>query len=350
MYMKTKTIAVCTPQIPFVYGGGESLVNALVSQLRRKGYQTELIQIPFAFYPKRHLVLNALCWRMIPLATFAGNGIDVVIATRFPSYVINHPNKIVWLVHQHRGAYDLFGSEHSDFRDDEEGRYYAQLIRRIDDLTLREARKIFTISENVSNRLKRYNNIDGECLHIPLISELDIHHTRYGDYVVYVSRLTRVKRADLFIRSMAYAPEPLKGVIVGEGPELDDLILLAKELGLHHRIEFKGYVSPDRLSELYADALAVFFPPLDEDYGLVTVEAFTARKPVISCVDSGGPLEFVKDGESGFVCNVDPRELGERMWTLCEDRALCKRLGEQGYDRVKEITWDRTISELEAWF
>ena len=85
---------------------------------------------------------------------------------------------------------------------------------------------------------------------------------------------------------------------------------------------FLGTVDDDQLIQLYKDALAVVYPPFDEDFGYVTLEAFLSRKPVITCTDSGGPNEFVVDGVNGFVCEPAPAALAAAINRLADDRRL----------------------------
>ena len=100
------------------------------------------------------------------------------------------------------------------------------------------------------------------------------------------------------------------------------------------------------LIELYARALAVVYPPFDEDFGYVTLEAFLARKPVITCTDSGGPNEFVVDGVNGFVCAPNPGELAAAINRLAADRPQAAALGDAGHDVAAAITWDGVIEKL----
>ena len=122
--------------------------------------------------------------------------------------------------------------------------------------------------------------------------------------------------------------------------------MIAEECGLDGRVEFLGQVTDETLLELYAGALAVVFVPYDEDYGLVTLEAFLARKPVVTATDSGGTLEFVKDGVSGIVCDPKAEAIAAALNRLVADRRLAAVLGEGGYERARTITWDNVIEKL----
>ena len=158
-----------------------------------------------------------------------------------------------------------------------------------------------------------------------------------------------MKRFDLLLRAVAAAKAPVRCVIAGDGPDRDRLLRLAQELGIAGRVELPGRITDERLIELYAGALAVFYAPFDEDYGYVTVEAFQSRRPVLTTTDSGGVLEFVSDGVNGFVSAPGAhREMGARIDRLAGDRALARRLGAAGAERVAEIHWDGVVERLLA--
>jgi glycosyltransferase involved in cell wall biosynthesis len=134
--------------------------------------------------------------------------------------------------------------------------------------------------------------------------------------------------------------------IAGSGPLAEELRKQIVGLGVEDRVELLGFVSADALVELYSGCRAAYYAPLNEDYGYVTVEAFLSRKPVLTTTDAGGPLEFVSDDETGVVTAPDPESIADgidRLWALPEARL--REMGEAGYQRVEDITWDR-VSDL----
>jgi glycosyltransferase involved in cell wall biosynthesis len=158
-----------------------------------------------------------------------------------------------------------------------------------------------------------------------------------------------MKRFDLLLRALAARRRPWRAVIAGEGPDRARLAALAVELGVADRVEWPGRVDDRRLVELYARALAVFYAPFDEDYGYVTLEAFRSERPVVTTADAGGVLEFVRDGENGFVCAPGAeREIAARFDRLFDERGEALRLGRAGAERVAAIGWDRVVERLLA--
>lgn len=135
-------------------------------------------------------------------------------------------------------------------------------------------------------------------------------------------------------------------MIVGDGPERNQLEALTERLGLTGHVSFVGACWGKNLIDLYANARAVYYAPYDEDYGLVVPEAFRAYKPVITTTDAGGPLEFVTDGETGCVSEPDPDPLADAINQLVSCTEDCCRMGMAGYERVKFISWDNVIENL----
>jgi len=347
--LNNKRVIVCSVQVPYTEGGAELLIKSLILNLRGHGYLVEEVKLPFSFWPQWRVLIDCFLWRITEIKDIMGRRPDVVIATKFPAYFVRHPNKVLWLCHQHRSVYDCFGTRYGDCKNTFYNRVYAKLIKKLDDLMLNEVRKIFTISRNVSKRLKRFNNIDSETLYVPLVSKKP-EPGAYGDYILFVSRLTVAKRADLFIEALAKTDGDVKAVVVGEGDQLPMLREKAEKLELDSRVSFKGFVPEKELCEYYSNAFAVFFGPYDEDYGLVTLEAFTAKKPVITCKDSGGPTEFVEDNVNGFVCDPSPEEIARKIDYLYAHKDKCLEFGSRGYEKVRDITWDKVINSLEQYF
>lgn len=341
-----KTVIVCEAQVPFVSGGAEFHVRELVRHLRLHGHATELVSVPFRWNPKREILAHAAAWRLIDLTECNNKPVDLVIATRFPTYCVRHPNKVAWLIHQYRAAYELAGTPYSDFAHVEEDVAVRAEIVRLDTAMLSECTRRYANAANTAARAGRYNNVPFEALyHPPRLAER-LHAGPAGAYVLAVSRLESVKRIDLVIRAMAHAPAGVSLQIAGTGSQRAELDALVASLGLGPRVRLLGEVSDDAIIELYAGALGVIFPPYDEDFGYVTLEAFLSRKPVVTTTDAGGPTEFVEDGVNGWVVPPEPAAIGEAIGRLDGDRSRAARQGEAGYERARRITWSGVIETL----
>lgn len=340
-------VLVCGVQVPFVFGGAEILVRSLADELGRRGCEVDTVALPFTWPDRTQLFKSCLSWRLLDLTEVEGRRIDLVIATRFPSYVVKHPNKVVWLVHQLRQAYDLEGTRYSDFGPSPRDRRVVEMLRAMDRRTLSEARRVFSISKNVAERLERHNGLKIDTLYPPPRLAGSLRPGPYGDYVFTVGRLNRIKRFDLLVRAMKHTATPVRAIIAGDGPERAALAELARKLGVEHRVELLDWVDDEKLVDLYAGCLAVFYAPFDEDYGYVTVEALKAEKPVITTRDSGGVLEFVDDGRTGFVAAPDaPAEIAARLDRLYADRELARAMGRAGAPKAAGIDWDHVVQGL----
>jgi glycosyltransferase involved in cell wall biosynthesis len=342
--MRSGRILIAATQVPFTWGGAEWHVAALHRELLARGFQAEVAQLPFQWTPRSAVLRSALAWRLLDLTESNGLRIDLVIGTRFPSYVVRHPNKVVWLFHQFRPAYDLHESGVDGFEDHEQD--LRRHVIELDTQTLSECRQIYTTSLNNARRLERFNGLGAEILRLPLLDRDTWRCETYEPFVLSAGRLEFLKRTDLLVRAAAHLPEGLRVVIVGRGPLEPQLRGLAERLGVAGRVEFRGHVPEEELKRLYATCGAVFYAPYDEDYGLVTLEAFHSQKPVVTTTDAGGPLEFVRDGETGLVALPEPEPIAACLARLLRDPDLSRELGQRGYETVRHIGWDEVIDKL----
>jgi glycosyltransferase involved in cell wall biosynthesis len=347
-------VAVLHPQTAFSRGGAELHAESLVRALRDSGHEAEQVTIAGKWYPATELAHQMAVWRSFDISESNGLKVDAVIALKFPAYLAPHERKIVWLIHQHRSAYELW--DHPEFADlsrQEEGPTVRKLVWNSDRLGLGEAKRIFTNSKNVAGRLWDSLRLKGEALYhrSPATDALLTRDPEeLGDYLFYPSRLEILKRQSLAIDAMRYVKTPVKLVLVGRGPDERSLRWSIRAHGLEDKVRLEVGVSDERLQELYRGALGVFFGPYDEDYGYVTIEAFAAARPVVTLTDSGGPLEFVRDAESGLVTTPKPRAIAETFDRLWSDRESARRWGLEGHRLVRETVpeWPEVVARLLA--
>src|SRR3954462_6153135 len=344
--MSVQTVLVCEAQVPFVHGGAEVHVRQLVRELRARGYTTELVSVPFKWYPKEEILPHAAAWRLLDLSECNGRPVDLVIGTKFPSYFARHPHKVAWLIHQYRAAYELCGTEYSDFAHTELDVGLRDKLTELDTKMLGECRALFSNARNTASRLAKFNGLVAEPLYHPPKLAPRLVAGPYSDYVLSVGRLESVKRVELIIAAMARVPAKIRLIVAGDGTQRQNAERAAEEAGVADRVTFLGNVEDDQLIGLYASALAVIYPPYDEDFGYVTLEAFLARKPVITCVDSGGPNEFVVDDVNGFVCAPEADTLAAAVNRLAADPRKAATLGDAGHDVAAKITWEGVIEKL----
>lgn len=354
-------IAVVTVQVPFVRGGSEVLADALCGELRRAGHPVELISLPFSPQTAEGLLDSLASCRLIEL----GPEFERVIALKFPAYLVRHPAKVLWLIHQHHGAYERFGAEFG-LGNLSDGRLARQAVIDADRLALAEAKAVFAISRTVANRLEASHGVRAPVLFPPPRQNEDFWagaertaepaSEPAGDYLFFPSRLAPAKRQELALRALALAAEPVRLVFAGAPDRADygeELAELAGRLGVAERVEWRGFVPDDELRRLYAGCLAVLFPPHDEDYGYIGLEAMLAGKPVITCHDSGGTLEFVQvepgAGDStGYLAAPAPAALAAVLDQVWRDPDEAGRRGAAARSHVlgRNIGWRPTLDAL----
>jgi len=344
--MPVKTVVVCEAQVPFVHGGAEIHVRELVRELTARGFDTELVSVPFKWYPKDEILPHAAAWRLIDLSESNGRPVDLVIASKFPTYFVRHSNKVAWLIHQYRAAYELCGTAYSDFGHNEADLGLRDTLIRLDTEMLGECRRVYANARNTASRVQKYNGLAAEALYHPPRLASRLVGGAHGNYVLSVGRIESVKRVDLLVSAMARVDTPIRMVVAGEGTQRANVERVAHEAGVADRVDFLGAVDDEQLIVLYRDALAVLYPPYDEDFGYVTLEAFLARRPVITATDSGGPNEFVVDGVNGFSVAPVPDAIAGAINMLARDRARAASMGDAGFDRARTITWDGVIEKL----
>ena len=344
-------MVIATTQVPFVRGGAEVHAENLRAAVITSGHQCEIVAVPFKWYPPERIIDHILACRLLDLSETNGQKIDLLIGLRFPAYLIPHNNKVLWILHQFRTAYDLWDTPFGDLIHHPNGRHVRDVIRGADNKCIPEAKAIYANSRNVSMRLKKYNNINSKPLYHPPPNAQLFYSKEPENYIFFPSRLNAIKRQELAIRAMAKVKSDVKLVISGS-PDVDSFSVYLKKLtekcGVPDRVKFLGPISEEDKLELYSRSLGVLYPPVDEDYGYVTLEAMLAGKAVITCVDSGGPLEFITDRENGFIAQPTPEDLSAVLDETYHHRDKTKKMGQAGrerYDRMK-ISWENAVEVL----
>ncbi len=341
------TIVVVTSSPPLAEGGHLVMARELVRALNEEGHEAGLVVTPQNRFGRQASAYLAAWCTDVELA-HEERKVDQVISLRFPGYAVQHPNHVLWLNHRMREYYDLWQqfSAHLSWKGKIKERTRRAIIHRVDRHLLNRMQRRFVISGTVQARLTRFGGIQSDVLYPPP-PKRDYRHDTYGNYLFGISRLSPLKRFDLVLRALA---EPvatgIKCVIAGEGAELNALVTLRNHLQLEQRVQFVGRLSEADMIGHLANCGAVIFPPFNEDYGFVTVEAFMCGKPVITCTDSGGPSELVRDGENGYVTAPTAEALAVAMRRVMDDRLLAARLGEAGYATASRMTWSGAIRRL----
>jgi glycosyltransferase involved in cell wall biosynthesis len=340
-------VLITSVQAPFIKGGAESHAVGLLNAIREAGHEVDIVTTPFRYEPPNEIIRSMKFWEEQDFTSFNGKEVDAVICLKFPTFYLRHPRKILWLLHQHRPVYDLWDQmKRGGHRFSWSDRSLRRKISRLDNSYLSEISHRFTNSSNVSKRLMHYNGIEAKPLYHP--PPLSPRAGPHEPFVFCPSRVEFFKRQEMLLGAVHHLHSNVRLVFAGGGSGLESLRKLTRDQGLENRVEWVGPISDAEMLDLYSRCLAVFFGPYDEDYGYVTLEAMQAAKPVITCTDSGGPLEFVRDEETGFVVEPKVELIAKAMDRLASDPELAQELGNAGLDRYKSLglSWSNVVQTL----
>jgi glycosyltransferase involved in cell wall biosynthesis len=332
-----------------IEGGHMVIARSLVQALRDASHAADIVVTPQNRFGRQASAYLAT-W-LTDVGSAAGHPIDQVISLRFPSYAVRHPKHVCWLNHTMREYYDLWdrfsgGLGPAALAKERVRRAAIHAADRY--LLTRNVNRLFVQSRTIQRRLAMWPKLRSTVLYPPP-PQRPYRCDEYGDYVFMVSRLSPLKRADLLVQALA-RPEAagIRAVIAGDGEEQDRLEGLVGRLGLSDRVTLSGRITDLQLLDHLARCRVVCFPPLEEDYGFVTAEAFASRKAVVTCRDSGGPAELVEDGVSGFVCDPTPESLSAALRRVMDDEALAERMGAAALAAGSKLNWGDTVRQLTA--
>jgi len=341
-------IVIVNSWVPFLKGGAEHLADALTCKLGEYGHEAILVRLPFSWNPPEKILEHILACRCVRL-----HNVDRVIGLKFPAYCVPHENKVLWLLHQFRQAYDLWDTDLQDLPGSAEGRGIREAIIRADNSFLGECRAIYTNSHITRDRLRRFNGISSSVLYPPLRDSTHLVANEYGDYVFLPGRITAAKRQHLAVEAMHYVKSGVRMVVAGMPETPADLVRL-EEIITRYSLEKRIHLIPRFISEeekarWFADALACVYVPRDEDsYGYVALESAHASKAIVTCSDSGGTTILAIEGLTGYVTSPEPQAVAAAMDLLYTDREKARQLGRAAHDHMMtlKIDWESVIDRL----
>ena len=343
-------VGVVTDHVPFIRGGAEILLEDLVEALARCGHEVAVVRLPWKWHPSDAILRSIAVARLIDLSSELDVPAELIIGLKFPAYLLPHSRKVVWLVHQHRSVYDLwwnvFGLSQAP-----EGQSIAEAVIRADRSAMTEARRRFAISANVARRLQDSLGLAAEVLRPPVRREELYRCHSFEPYLFFPSRISPLKRHSLVLRALRLTEHPVELHIAGAPDHLGMIRALEREvaeLDLEDRVRWLGHLEEPELRRRYSRCRAVVFPPFDEDYGYVALEALLSGKPVITCTDSGGVVDTLGDSGAGWIVEPSPRALAAAMDEAWEDHQVCRSRGEVGPHRYRELCpgWEAIVESL----
>ena len=342
-------ILVINNMVPFIRGGAEKLADNLVRNLNRYGHEAQLMRIPFMWTPAQRLYDEILACRMMQL-----NNVDRMIGLKFPAYLVPHPKKTLWLIHQYRQAYDLSETCRSNLPAGQAGQQIQQCIKSADGECFSQSEEIFAISRVVQRRLQKFNDHNSTVLHPPLDDPESFRPVDCQNYLFCGGRINECKRQHLLVEAMCHVRTNVRLLIAGPPDTPEDGKRLEKLVQTHEledRVELQlGFHPRAQLANWVNRSLACVCVPYDEDYGFVTLEAFYAGKPVLTTHDAGGVLDFVKDRATGLVTAPKQRSLAAAITELADNPRQAIRWGDAARTHIHErnINWPETVKRLVA--
>lgn len=338
-------IVIAASWVPFVRGGGELHVEGLQGALMAAGHQVELLRLPLRYDQEAdaHRAMqsaSSLIWH-----ANKRQGIDRIISLQFPAWGLEHPDHWAWVMHQHRRAYELAPTQASD-----EQQALATAIHHFDTQALGRVHARYANSARVAERLQHYCGLSSAVLHHPPPSAESLHCLPALPYVFFPSRLEDLKRQWLAIDAAVHLRSDIKIIIAGAGGQAAGLQARIDQLGVGDKVRLVGRISTAQLHAYYAQALAVLYPPFDEDYGYVTLEAMLSGKPVVTCEDSGGPLAFVEHEHTGWIERPEAEAIAARLDWLMANASRATTAGRAGFDaiRAQNLSWQTVADTLTA--
>ncbi|SNZ11550.1 glycosyltransferase family 4 protein [Hydrogenobacter hydrogenophilus] len=342
-------VLIVENHVPFMEGGAERHAENLKKALTQMGHTVEILRIPFKSYPIENLIKQAFIARIMDLEEVTGRKVDLLITMRFPNYYIDHPNKVVWLIHPYKGAHELWDRPYLDLPRNPSGYAVREFILQMDRKHLKNAKKLFVVSKTMNERIKKYLGLEGEVLYHPPPNTENLHCKEYQNFIFFPSRISPLKRHYLAIEAMKYVRSNIKLVVCGR-PDSPWILeeFLQRLRGLEDRVVYLGEVSDEEKIDLYSRCLAVLFPTAEEDYGYVALEAMFSKKAVITCIDSGGPTEFIEDGITGFVVQPTPTDIAQAIDRLAQNPQMAMQMGERAYQKVlsMNLSWKQVVEKI----
>lgn len=341
--MKLLVLANITPFQP---GGADYHIEGLVHHLLAMGHEVNSVRMPFNFASFAQIESLMEFSERQNFNYFNGVPIDRLISLQFPAWGVSHDEHRSWIMHQHRVAYELYEQQPASI---ELARLRDKVID-FDNRALPKVKRLFSNSRTVANRLERFNGLAAEPLYHPPFAADRFYCEAPYDYVFYPSRFESLKRQELLIEAARYLETPVKLILAGAGGKFDHCRTLVEQYGLGERVRLTGRICEEQKLTYYARALAVYFGPYDEDYGYVTLEAMLSAKAVVTTSDAGGPLEFVTEGENGFVAPPEPRAIAAVIDDIYRNKSRTREMGQRGRELYgqKDISWQRVIETLLA--
>jgi glycosyltransferase involved in cell wall biosynthesis len=274
---------------------------------------------------------------------------EVINAHLSPSHWVRKNNSpLIWYCYTpERSAYDLRGWKMRRLNPLQKAHLdcWGRIQRHYDSAIVPQIEHIFAVSRNTQSRLRRYLDADSEVLY-PGVDSSSFRCRDYEKFFFYPSRFSPEKDFGFAIsafREFSKTNPGWKLVLAGVGTKggyMRRIMSLCDD-----SVVMETNISDERLRDLYSRCYSVLFTPIDEDLGLVPLEAMASSKPCIAR-NLGGPTETISDSVDGFLVD-SPAQMASRMCWLAANPWACEEMGKNGRAKVTEnFTWEKFLTRF----
>lgn len=336
---------------PFVRSEVCSLAEGLAAWLQEHGHEAGLARIPFGSNPPEKVLDRMLAARLLGLDDAGTEPADVLVGLNFPAYLAGNEKRKVWVCQQYRSAYELWGTALSKIPDDEGGAALRASILEADGRSLTESTDVFAASGRISERLRKAHGKESKVLYPPPLDRDDEKRPEgYGDYLVCPGGIGEAGRQHLAVEALGVLGKGMRLVLAGDVERRDYLESIRRAVekgGFEDRVEIVEQPGRDELFRLVTGSRAVVNLNAEDHPGCTAIEAFSSGKALVTCVDSGGPLELVRNGETGVICEPEPDSVAEAM-SVVMDEKKARALGSRALDLVAGLglSWERVAEAI----
>ena len=218
--------------------------------------------------------------------------------------------------------------------------------------SIRRAARVTSASQTTADWLKQRYGIESSVIP-PGVDPLFLEQIPFPErdrthrYFLHPATGDQRDNTDLVLRAFALSGlSDVRLVLVGTATDTEGMVnQSARILGIDDRVEFAGWVTDERLRELYRAALALVHPSRYEGFaGLQPLEAMAQGTPVIA-LDSSGATEALT-GAAELVRTEHAEELADAMARLARDEHARTELGAIGRERIRNLTWEAAAARF----
>ncbi len=224
----------------------------------------------------------------------------------------------------------------------------------IEKLASKLPNKIISISEHTTNNLINKLNVKSEkIITIPCginINKIQsIKPSKETSDVIFAGRLLSHKNVDILIKAISILKETnsnIKCVIVGDGPEKDNLQGVTKELKLEKNIIFKGFIEKQEdVLALIKSSMVFVLPSVREGFGITIIEANACGIPVITINHKdNASKDLIQNNKNGYVCELDEKDISQNIVKAIKQN---KNMKDDCMLASKKYDWNNLINQFE---